>query len=563
MTDRVANPVILLGAGASVPAGLPDVDTLTKDFESFMESEDKELQEAFTFVKSNVQGKAGRFDVELALQALTELTEPTSLIQFFHEKPKEEAIKLGPVFPKLKKSLKRFVRLKCQEVKDIQYLRPLVQSFPDSGLDIFTLNYDPTIETACEIENVSYTDGFDPYWNPQLMEDTRFRVRLFKVHGSVFWFYRGPGSFVKVPVKGELEHLRFFTGEELSELVIYPALEKKTDTGPYPYILNGLRERLWSSDLLVVVGYSFRDNNIRSLVLDQMRARPSLWMMLVSRNADIRKAVLCKEEPTLDTRIVRFNADAKKFIGNRELGEAIQSLSSARTYEEGTRRTQASMSARHDTFWAQSIDNYRRLEHYSKMREIGRELLFTGQYQPSSTQVEATLFDVSLRFGVDELLRANPDESSKWLTFFRDCCVSLDLQQLNNLPKESIPEIALREKLEIILGLPPPDKRPTWSAFLQIRSLKDDLDYSIAHAAQSSAPISKKIVEILKVLGSLTEGLSFNQMPGEGPHVYSKRVAESTNVIISTYGGFYCAADNLVKIAEQGVSNKSLPSTVK
>src|SRR2546428_13817572 len=106
MSQRPSAPIIILGAGASVPAGLPDVDPLTIDFEGFVASQDKEFRDAYAFVKSNVHSKIGRFDIELALQALTELTEsPTSLIQYFHEKLKDEANRLSPVFPKLKASL--------------------------------------------------------------------------------------------------------------------------------------------------------------------------------------------------------------------------------------------------------------------------------------------------------------------------------------------------------------------------------------------------------------------------------------------------------------------------
>ncbi len=552
MTPQAVNLIVLLGAGASVPAGLPDVDTLTNEFRASIASSG-ELLEAYSFLEENVKSKLGKFDIEQALQALTDLTEePTSLIQYFLEKPREGMTKLAPVFPKLKKSLKQFVRIKCQEPGDTAYLRPLLQTFENTseGMDIFTMNYDPTIETACETENVSYTDGFDPYWNPELLRESRFTVRLHKVHGSVFWFYRGPGRFVKVPVKGDLENLKFFTGENLSELLIYPALEKKIDAGPYPFILNALREKLWAARLLIVIGYGFRDSNVRNLVLDQMRANPNLWMMLVSRNANSRKTTLCKEDPELDTRIVSFNAEAKKFIGNRELGEAIQRLDSARVYEEQTRRSQASAVARQDHFWIQCLQMYRRLEHYSKVKEIGKELLFSGQYPAPDPRVEVELSDLSLRFGVEELTLEDIDESIEWFGLFRDCCVLLDQQQLNNLPRETPLEIRSRERVEIKIGLPPEDKRRPMSGQPNLASLRDDIDYSLKRA-ESQTPPNDDLLQILTTLETLLDRLSLNPMPREGQIEYRKRVTESTVNAISVYGGFYGTADSLVKIAEQ------------
>ncbi len=531
-----------------MPAGLPDVDTLTRQFKDSLAA--GELLDAYMFLETNVQKNLGKFDIEQALQALTDLTEqPSGLSAYFYEKPKKGTLEFVPAFLELKKYLKEFVRIKCQEAGDISYLKPMLQSFgvTTSGIDIFTLNYDPTIETVCEVENVSYTDGFDPYWNPQLLQEDRFQVRLHKVHGSVFWFYRGPGHFVKVPVKGDLKDLRFFTGETLSELLIYPAQEKKLDAGPYPFILNALREKLRSATLLIVIGYGFRDSNVRNLVLEQMRANPDLWMMLVSRSADTRKIALCKEDPDLDTRIVAFNADARIFIGQRELGESIRRLYNIRANEASTRATQANMKALYEYQWADCIRNYRILNHYAKIREIGSELLFSGQYKHQSYQVEIVLFDVALQFGVDEFLRKNRDWASRWFSFFRDCCLVLDEQLLATLPRSSVSEIKARENMEIMLKLPPNEKRSSWSTLLQganvsVDSLQDDIEYCLGVA------LGSPLLEPLRSIHALFKTLSFRQGPSEGPNEFAKRKIDATYEAVKALGGFYTAADRLVDL---------------
>ncbi len=370
---------MLLGAGASVPAGKPTIDQLTSGFLEYLnQSKDQGLIEAYKFVERVFMEQERRFDVELALQALTELTEkPATTIQYFHGDMLEEARKHTSSFPIIKSQLKSYIRRECEDPGDFSYLKPLPPGFMDNkaGLDIFTLNYDPTIEALCDSEHISLTDGFDPSWNPSLFDGEGFSVRLYKIHGSVYWFLRSPGSYVKVPVKGNLKGIRYFTGEELSEMVLYPAFEKKTDSGPYPFILNKFREKLGSTRLLISVGYSFRDRNIRNLIIEQMRSNPDLWLSLASPRASAHKEDVCKEAPELALRIVSLDQDAKTSITRRRLRESVQALANARVAEEGARANQARFSNIQEFEWSQCLRTYKDLQHYPKMKEIGREIL--------------------------------------------------------------------------------------------------------------------------------------------------------------------------------------------
>src|SRR3972149_5724684 len=63
-----------------------------------------------------------------------------------------------------------------------------------SNVDIFTLNHDTVLEQCLKgIQFTDSTDGFgEPindvrYWNPDLFESGSFKVRLFKLHGSINW----------------------------------------------------------------------------------------------------------------------------------------------------------------------------------------------------------------------------------------------------------------------------------------------------------------------------------------------------------------------------------------
>jgi len=92
-------------------------------------------------------------------------------------------------------------------------------------LDVFSLNYDSVIETFCEQNNIEYTDGFNLYWNPDSFNEGR-GINLYKLHGSLYWFKTGKGKLIKIPLKNlscDKEKMFYYTGEEISETIIYPA----------------------------------------------------------------------------------------------------------------------------------------------------------------------------------------------------------------------------------------------------------------------------------------------------------------------------------------------------
>lgn len=62
-------------------------------------------------------------------------------------------------------------------------------------INIFTLNHDLTIEQFLSDKRIPFTDGFSEqfndvhYWTPQLIETSTTQVLLLKLHGSINWFW--------------------------------------------------------------------------------------------------------------------------------------------------------------------------------------------------------------------------------------------------------------------------------------------------------------------------------------------------------------------------------------
>src|SRR5205807_2450240 len=99
------------------------------------------------------------------------------------------------------------------------------------------------------------------------------------------------------------EDLRYFTHEPVLEMMLYPALSKAGNIGPYPELAQLFRVALRSTDVLVAVGYRFRDEAVKQLVKEALFANPRLKLFLVSPGAQALKANVFKEKD-LVTRVV-------------------------------------------------------------------------------------------------------------------------------------------------------------------------------------------------------------------------------------------------------------------
>ena len=80
-------------------------------------------------------------------------------------------------------------------------------------VDIYTLNHDILLEQYLSENNIQIRDGFGKsinnvrYWDPDLFLNEPFKVRLFKLHGSVNWFRFRPdgGDWSKESIGISLE----------------------------------------------------------------------------------------------------------------------------------------------------------------------------------------------------------------------------------------------------------------------------------------------------------------------------------------------------------------------
>jgi hypothetical protein len=151
--------------------------------------------------------------------------------------------------------------------------------------EIFTTNYDLLLEYAFEAVGLPYFDGFvgvvAPFFVPQCVEaedSTQTEddlpptswTRLWKLHGSVGWQMKPDVATGKVT----MIRLGLVDPEPGTELVIYPSREKLSESRRLPFValMDRLRRFLSSGEsLLLVVGYSFGDEHINTLLTQALR----------------------------------------------------------------------------------------------------------------------------------------------------------------------------------------------------------------------------------------------------------------------------------------------------
>lgn len=183
--------------------------------------------------------------------------------------------------------------------RDLGYLAPIVDAFNDTDveqLDLATLNHDRVIETALRDANVRFSDGFERPYGTLMISNDRYSTpsrKLFKLHGSIDWYryfirIEGWEGQVSARSTGDALHARGPDGELLN----FPAGGRpEILTGTFNKILSyptgvyadqhfRFHEALGAADRLLVIGYGFRDKAINARIV-AWAERPGQRRMLV------------------------------------------------------------------------------------------------------------------------------------------------------------------------------------------------------------------------------------------------------------------------------------------
>lgn len=150
-----------------------------------------------------------------------------------------------------------------------------IQAIPrDKPVEIFTTNYDLSLEQALEEQRVPYFDGFvgsdSAFLDLESMaeDDLPARwARLWKIHGSINWWMTAKKKIRRSRDKVEGE-----------QLLIYPSHLKYDQSRQMPYyaMLDRLRVFLRSDQcVLLTCGYSFADEHINAYIGQGLSGNPN------------------------------------------------------------------------------------------------------------------------------------------------------------------------------------------------------------------------------------------------------------------------------------------------
>jgi SIR2-like domain len=176
--------------------------------------------------------------------------------------------------------------LRLASEKEVEYLEPLVDLHRrQGGLHIATLNYDLTVETLGRFHNVQVDTGMSKWPEQQALSFAPNSIKLYKLHGSISW-ERVPKD--RIGARGLLSFDRIKqmeSGAEPSVLpsVIFGAGNKLVAGGPYLELLRSFEADLSNCQVLLVAGYSFRDDHVNAVITKWMNNDPSSWYPMPKR----------------------------------------------------------------------------------------------------------------------------------------------------------------------------------------------------------------------------------------------------------------------------------------
>ena len=142
----------------------------------------------------------------------------------------------------------------------------------DNPIEIFTTNYDLLFEQALEARRVPYFDGFigayKAFFDIHAIEEDKLPprwARLCKLHGSINWSLKDKGLVIRCQAEGGCR-------------VIHPSHLKYDESRKMPYLAMFDRLRFFlkkPAAVLIICGYSFRDEHINTNILECLQGNPS------------------------------------------------------------------------------------------------------------------------------------------------------------------------------------------------------------------------------------------------------------------------------------------------
>ena len=294
--------IFLIGAGISVPLGIPAMQGIFKAFmdkkKSKITDKEKKICKMFTEelgVSEDLEDfllEANRI-IESKDSSLTRLMEKSISPRRSGSRVRDYTATLNDHIKDVRAVRKKILKFmadtcfKFDRISALNLLYRFVQVVASEGYPIFTTNYDFALEDVANEKGISVQDNFvrkgqRHIWNRDIDFPTGNALTIIKLHGSVTWY---------VDKAGVIERINYDTnkntaGHEIERMVIFPTRFKDICEQHFFALYSHFLSALATARCLVIIGHSLRDDYLKSAIIERRR-KGEFHVVLIDPNLPI------------------------------------------------------------------------------------------------------------------------------------------------------------------------------------------------------------------------------------------------------------------------------------
>jgi hypothetical protein len=160
----------------------------------------------------------------------------------------------------------------------VQHLIPILNLVASQGVTtVATLNYDNGLELLAASNSIRCETGIDQWSATGAFDPPPNGIFLLKLHGSIDWALHRNRRSAERPMphsiiqRTDVSAIRSSRGGH-RPAVVFGQRNKLTAEGPFLDLLRAFQRELSTTDLLTIVGYSFRDLHINQYISGWLNA---------------------------------------------------------------------------------------------------------------------------------------------------------------------------------------------------------------------------------------------------------------------------------------------------
>lgn len=288
MTNIKNNDVVfLLGAGISIPIGIPAMAGIYRAFmdkkNSGITEEDKKICQ---FLVSNMGVNPDLEEFLLAANRIEEFGQSglNKFVEYSISKkgrPKKvldynRNLKVNvKAVSEVKNKILDFLSRMCFQFDRSAAERVntgFVKTVSKLGYPVYSTNYDYSLEhVALEheitIHDNFYRQGQRVFWNDKINFEGENGLRLIKLHGSVTWYEDHSGTIEKIYSPTTISP----AGQPIGNIVIFPTRFKDIYSHNFFALYSHFLKTLSECKVLVIAGHSLRDDYLRAAIIERNR----------------------------------------------------------------------------------------------------------------------------------------------------------------------------------------------------------------------------------------------------------------------------------------------------